>query len=91
MQYTRSPLPRLRPPLILVSIDCVDIGQMKQGRDGRLLITLAVEELAGGFGQNDTDRKISCIWREGFDDDGDWQKSIRVTYTRLVEVREAHV
>jgi hypothetical protein len=71
MKNTRPALPRLGTPLVGIIIDSINIGQMKQRRNSRLLVALAAQKLAGRAGQDDANGQRALVFGQGLDDFGD--------------------
>lgn len=62
-----TPCPRLRI-LVLVLVDAVDVGQLSEGGDGRLLGGLAGKKVGCAFGKNDSDGEVGIFGERGDDE-----------------------
>ena len=58
-----------RRPLAGIAVDAVDVGDLAQGLEVRLLFGLALEEFFRGRGEDDADRDVG-VSGEGFCDEG---------------------
>lgn len=72
MQDAGAATPWMGPPLIVVPVDGVNVGQVQQRRDGGLFGALAAEEVGGRLGQHDTDGERALVLSQGGNDDGNW-------------------
>jgi len=71
MKDARTALPGLGAPLVGVVVHGLDVGHVQQRRHGGLLGALAIEELAGRAGEDDSDRELALVLGQGLDDLGD--------------------
>lgn len=71
MKDAGTALPGLGTPLVGVVVDGLDVGHVQQRRHGGLLGALAIEELAGRAGEDDSDGELALVLGQGLDDLGD--------------------